>query len=65
MAKIEDLIKNISDARLRDEIGREVAKLKSEKKFGLVFEEHWPEQVLLPGLPIKPKCESCKARRGK
>jgi adenine-specific DNA-methyltransferase len=54
MAKVEDLIKNIPDARLRDELAREVAKLKSEKKFGLVFEEHLPEQVLLPGLPIKP-----------
>jgi adenine-specific DNA-methyltransferase len=54
MAKIEDLIKNVPDAKLRDEIAREVAKLKSEKKFGLVFEEHLPEQVLLPELPIKP-----------
>src|SRR5438552_9697094 len=54
MAKIEDLVKNIPDATLRDEIAREVAKLKSEKKFGLVFEEHLPEQVILPGLPIKP-----------
>src|SRR5256714_7464812 len=54
MAKIEDLIKNIPDAKLRDEIKREVAKLKSEKKFGLVFEEHLPEQVILPSLQIKP-----------
>jgi adenine-specific DNA-methyltransferase len=54
MAKVEDLIKNIPDAQLRDEIAREVSKLKSQKKFGLVFEEHLPEQVLLPGLPIKP-----------
>lgn len=54
MAKIEDLVKNIPDAKLRDEIAREVARLKSEKKFGLVFEEHLPEQVLLPSLPIKP-----------
>ena len=54
MAKVEDLIKNIPDARLRDEIAREVIKLKSQKKFGLVFEEHLPEQVLLPSLPIKP-----------
>ena len=52
MAKVEDLIKNIPDAKLREEIAREVAKLKSEKKFGLVFEEHLPEQVILPSLPI-------------
>lgn len=53
MAKVEDLIKSIPDAQLRNEIAREVANLKSQKKFGLVFEEHLPEQVLLPGLPIK------------
>jgi hypothetical protein len=45
MAKIEDLIKQIPDAKLRSEVAREVAALKSTKKFGLVFEEHIPEQV--------------------
>ena len=54
MAKIEDLVKDIPDAKLRDEIAHEVAKLKTEKKFGLVFEEHLPEQVSLPSLLIKP-----------
>lgn len=32
----------------------EVAKLKAKKKFGLVFEEHLPEVVQLPGLAVKP-----------
>ena len=54
MAKIEDLISEIADARLRDEIAREVAALKKQKKFGLVFEEHIPEMAQLPGLPVKP-----------
>ena len=53
MAKLEDLIKQIPDAKLRAEIAREAAALKSTKKFGLVFEEHIPEQVLLPGLPVR------------
>ncbi|MBM4034620.1 MAG: site-specific DNA-methyltransferase [Planctomycetes bacterium] len=53
MSKIEDLIAEIGDPRLRDEIAREVAALKKQKKFGLVFEEHIPEQVQLPGLPVK------------
>ena len=35
MAKVEDLIKSIPDARLRDEIAREVANLKTEKKLAL------------------------------
>ena len=54
MAKIEDLIKNIPDIQLRNELAREVAKLKAGKKFGLVFEEHIPEQVQIPDLPVKP-----------
>lgn len=62
MAKVEDLIKNIPDLRLRDEIARQVAKLKSQKQFGLVFEEHLREQVLLPGLSIKPG--ACVVKRG-
>jgi len=54
MARLEDLIKDIADASLRNQIAAEVGKLKSRKKFGLVFEEHLPEVVLLPGLPVKP-----------
>jgi adenine-specific DNA-methyltransferase len=53
MAAIEELIKHIADPRLRDALGVEVARLKSTKKFGLVFEEHLPEIVRLPGLPVK------------
>jgi adenine-specific DNA-methyltransferase len=54
MAKIEELITEIADARIREDLAREVAILKKQKKFGLVFEEHLPEQAHLPGLPIKP-----------
>lgn len=39
MTRLEDLIKDIADSRLRDQIAREVGRLKSRKKFGLVFEE--------------------------
>ena len=53
MAKVEDLISEIADVRLRGEIAREVVALKKQKKFGLVFEEHIPETVQLPSLPIK------------
>lgn len=63
MAKIEDLIAQIPDERLRKAIGIEVRELKKTKKFGLVFEEHLPETVRLPRLPVKEgelvakKCE--------
>ncbi len=50
MAAIEDLIKQIADPGLRDQLAAEVARLKATKKFGLVFEEHLPEYVRLPGL---------------
>lgn len=54
MARLEDLIKEIADPRLRYQIAAEVGKLKARKKFGLVFEQHLPEIVQLPGLPVKP-----------
>ena len=54
MAKIEDLIAQIPDERLRRGIAAEVKALKKTKKFGLVFEEHLPETVRLPRLPVKP-----------
>ncbi|HPW22294.1 MAG TPA: hypothetical protein PLE61_15950, partial [Vicinamibacterales bacterium] len=53
MATIEQLIETIPDARLREDIAREVAALKKEKKFGLVFEDHIPETIRLPGFPIR------------
>jgi adenine-specific DNA-methyltransferase len=53
MAKIEDLIAQIHDERLKKAIGAEVRELKKIKKFGLVFEEHLPETVRLPKLPVK------------
>jgi adenine-specific DNA-methyltransferase len=54
MAKIEDLIAQIPDERLRKGIAVEVKALKKTKQFGLVFEEHLPETVRLPRLPVKP-----------
>ena len=53
MAKIEDLVAQIPDERLKKAIGTEVRELKKNKKFGLVFEEHLPETVRLPKLPVK------------
>ena len=53
MAKIEDLIAQIPDERLKKAIGAEVRELKKNKKFGLVFEEHLPETVRLPKLLVK------------
>ena len=53
MAKIEDLIAQIPDDRQRKAVAGEVKALKKTKKFGLVFEEHLPETVRLPRLPVR------------
>jgi len=67
IAKLEELIKLIPDAELRSlvlqeiaKVSQEVEKLKTNKKFGLVFEEHRPEIVQLPGLPIKAGVNAVK-----
>jgi adenine-specific DNA-methyltransferase len=53
MAKIEDLVAQIQNERLRKAISAEIKALKKTKKFGLVFEEHLPEMVRLPLLPVR------------
>jgi adenine-specific DNA-methyltransferase len=65
MAKLEDLIKQIPDAKLRDDIAREAAALKATKKFGLVFEDHIPEQVQLPNLAPQAGARVIKRGNGK
>ncbi|PSR25528.1 MAG: site-specific DNA-methyltransferase [Sulfobacillus benefaciens] len=54
MAYLEEAIQRITDTQLRLAIQHEVRKLKSDKKFGLVFEEHLPELAPLFDTPIKP-----------
>ena len=53
MAAIDDLINQISDSDLRDRIKAEVDKINSQKKFGLVFEDHLPESTPLYDIPIR------------
>jgi adenine-specific DNA-methyltransferase len=55
MALIEDKISEIRDPALRASLLAEVKKLKSEKKFGLVFEEHIPELAAIYAVPIRPQ----------
>jgi adenine-specific DNA-methyltransferase len=62
MARLEDLIKDIADPRLRDEIAGAVAKLKTKTKFGLVFEEHLPEVAYLPNVAVNPGARVVKRR---
>ena len=53
MAVIHELIEQIQDANLRQRIEEEVRSWNKRRKFGLVFEEHTPENTLLYDVPVK------------
>ena len=53
MAAIDNLIEKISDPVLKRQISDELARMKQQKKFGLVFEEHLPEATPLYDVLIK------------
>lgn len=53
MAAIDDLVRQIPDAILRQRIADEIKQLSQNKKFGLVFDEHLPECTPLYGMNIK------------
>ncbi len=55
MAYLEDKIQQVQDKTLRDILLAEVKKLKKEKKFGLVFEEHVPELVPMYSATVRPR----------
>ncbi len=52
-ARLEYLLERITDRVLRSELERETGKIRMNKKFGLVFEEHLPEHVRLYQLPLQ------------
>src|SRR5690606_20329761 len=54
MAKIEELLSRVTDPELRAALAREIQKIKSNIRFGLVYEEHVPEVLKLPNLPVRP-----------
>lgn len=47
VANLERLVEGIGDAKLRAEIEAEIAVLKNRTRFGLVYERHLPETVLV------------------
>ena len=53
MAEIDDLVRLVDDDRLRRDLEQAVKKLRKDRKFGLVFEEHIPEVIALPGQPLE------------
>ena len=53
MSVINDLVDQIDNPDLRLRIQQEVAKMSKQRKFGLVFEDHVPENIPLYELPIR------------
>jgi adenine-specific DNA-methyltransferase len=47
MAKLEQLLRGIQDPELRSQLETEVAALKDRTRFGLVYERHLPETVIV------------------
>jgi adenine-specific DNA-methyltransferase len=60
MALIDDLISQIQNQQLRTSITSAVDQIRRGKTFGLVFEEHLPETVRLPTLPIRRGATVCQ-----
>lgn len=63
MAAINDLINQIEDKALRERLTQEIGRMTSNKKFGLVFEEHFPECTPIYDAIIKK--ESIVSRKDK
>jgi adenine-specific DNA-methyltransferase len=53
VAYLEQKIQEVKDKELRETLLAEVEKLKKDKKFGLVFEEHVPEAAPVYSAPIR------------
>lgn len=53
MARIDDLLSHISDAKIRDQLRISISEIRKRRQFGLVFESHLPETVLLPRMKVR------------
>lgn len=53
MAALDDLLPRVADPALRADLAREIAMLRGDQSLGLVFERHMPENVRLPGHPVR------------
>ena len=52
MARLDDLVAQIRDAALRQKFDNALADMRKKQRFGLVFEEHVPEQTSLLNFPL-------------
>lgn len=53
MAAIDQYIERIPNTELQEQIREEVARLTKKKRFGLVYENHLPDNILMPEVTIR------------
>lgn len=53
MAAIDQYIERIPNHELQEQIREEVARLTKKKRFGLVYENHLPDNVIMPEVTIR------------
>lgn len=53
MAAIDQYIERIPNTELQEQIREEVGRLTKKKRFGLVYENHLPDNVLMPEVTIR------------
>jgi adenine-specific DNA-methyltransferase len=53
MATIDDLLARVTDTKIRQDIRAAVDEITDPQGFGIVFEHHVPETVLLPGFKVR------------
>ncbi len=54
MAYVDDLVAQVTDPALQERLLRAVDALRKGRRFGLVFEDHVPETVMLPSIGVRP-----------
>ncbi len=59
MAAVDDLIAQVADEKLRNRLAREWADAQQNRKFGLVFEQHLPEMLVMPRAKPRAGCRVC------
>lgn len=53
MSAIDQYIERIPNAELQEQLRIEIARLTKKKRFGLVFENHLPDNVIMPEVTIR------------
>lgn len=59
---LDELIASIADPSLRADLGKEPARLRDTKDFGLVYERHLPETSRLPTHPVRRGRVVCRRK---